>query len=208
MSDLSLDVNFEGSGIEVDAEFGYSNTRYVGPEEYLGETVIVPNNEIHILQTTGKLLQSDIRIEPTPLSTLVVDPLTQSGIFTSDTCGFSQVTVEENWDGYLDPKEDGFFYCRWLEVPETHILVVDAYGTGYRWVSVKTGYTAFVGRDVNIGAGSISAPYIWNRLYLIPQADTFVVLGGPAWGANGSVSKTDYTFRGEWFKYKLIPKTS
>lgn len=93
MSDLSLDVNFEGSGIEVDAEFGYSNTRYVSPSEYTGELTVVPSHERHILETTGKLLNGNVTVEAAPTSEVI---FTENGTFTppEGEVGFSRVSVD------------------------------------------------------------------------------------------------------------------
>lgn len=93
MSDLSLDVNFEGSGIEVDAEFGYSNTRYVSPSEYTGELTVVPSHERHILETTGKMLNGNVTIEVAPTSEVI---FTENGEYLppEGEVGFSQVSVD------------------------------------------------------------------------------------------------------------------
>lgn len=92
MSDLSLDVNFEGSGIEVDAEFGYSNTRYVSPSEYTGELRVVPSHERHILETTGKMLNGNVTVEAAPTSEVI---FTENGEYLppEGEVGFSRVSV-------------------------------------------------------------------------------------------------------------------
>ena len=97
MSDLSLDVNFEGSGIEVDAEFGYSNTRYVSPSEYTGELTVVPDHERHILETTGKMLNGNVTIEAAPTSEVI---FTENGEYLppEGEVGFRKVEVEVNPD--------------------------------------------------------------------------------------------------------------
>lgn len=108
MSDLSLDVNFEGSGIEVDAEFGYSNTRYVSPSEYTGELIVVPDHERHILETTGKMLNGNVTVEAAP---------TSEAIFT------------ENGE-YLPPEgEVGFRKVEVSVVPDLQPLSVSENGT-------------------------------------------------------------------------------
>lgn len=93
MSDLSLDVNFEGSGIEVDAEFGYSNTRYVSPSEYTGELTVVPSHERYILETTGKMLNGNVTIEAAPTSEVI---FTENGEYVppEGEVGFSRVSVD------------------------------------------------------------------------------------------------------------------
>lgn len=93
MSDLSLDVNFEGSGIEVDAEFGYSNTRYVSPSEYVGELTVVPSHERHILETTGKMLNGNVTVEAAPTSEVI---FTENGEYLppEGEVGFDRVFVD------------------------------------------------------------------------------------------------------------------
>lgn len=92
MSDLSLDVNFEGSVIEVDAEFGYSNTRYVSPSEYTGELTVVPSHERHILETTGKMLNGNVTVEAAPTSEVI---FTENGEYLppEGEVGFRKVEV-------------------------------------------------------------------------------------------------------------------
>lgn len=92
MSDLSLDVNFEGSVIEVDAEFGYSNTRYVSPSEYTGELTVIPSHERHILETTGKMLNGNVTVEAAPTSEVI---FTENGEYLppEGEVGFRKVEV-------------------------------------------------------------------------------------------------------------------
>lgn len=93
MSDLSLDVNFEGGVIEVDAEFGYSNTRYVSPSEYTGELTVVPSHERHILETTGKMLNGNVTVEAAPTSEVI---FTENGEYLppEGEVGFRKVEVD------------------------------------------------------------------------------------------------------------------
>ena len=97
MSDLSLDVNFEGNVIEVDAEFGYSNTRYVSPSEYTGELTVVPSHERHILETTGKMLNGNVTVEAAPTSEVI---FTENGEYLppEGEVGFRKVGVDVNPD--------------------------------------------------------------------------------------------------------------
>lgn len=111
MSDLSLDVNFEGSGIEVDAEFGYSNTRYVSPSEYTGELTVVPDYERHILETTGKMLNGNVTVEAAPTSEVI---FTENGEYLppEGEVGFRKVEVDvpDYLSGLLDKSISGDFY--------------------------------------------------------------------------------------------------
>lgn len=99
MSDLSIGVNFEGSGIEVDAEFGYSNTRYVSPSEYTGELTVVPSHERRILETTGKMLNGNVTVEAAPTSEVI---FTENGEYLppEGEVGFGRVNVNvpQKWD--------------------------------------------------------------------------------------------------------------
>ncbi len=100
MSDLSIGVNFEGSGIEVDAEFGYSNTRYVSPSEYTGELTVVPSHERRILETTGKMLNGNVTVEAAPTSEVI---FTENGEYLppEGEVGFSRVSVDVEQLGVL-----------------------------------------------------------------------------------------------------------
>lgn len=124
MSDLSLDVNFEGSVIEVDAEFGYSNTRYVSPSEYTGELTVVPSHERHILETTGKMLNGNVTVEAAPTSEVI---FTENGEYLppEGEVGFRKVEVSVAPD------------LRPLSVSENGQYSPDGFD-GYSGVSVNT----------------------------------------------------------------------
>ena len=145
------------------------------------------------------------------LQSLSVDSITQQGTFTpaSGVDGFSQVTVEDDWDGSLVPDENdtGFFHCKVVELLATDILVIDGYGTGYRWVSTKSNQPTFVYWGQQFGTGAETADAVHARLWLVPSGDTTVVIGGPAWGADGTVYTGNYSFKGEYMRYKVIHTT-
>lgn len=142
---------------------------------------------------------------PPQLETLTIDTLTQSGTFTP-AYGYSQVTIEENWDGSLVPDENdtGFFHCHVINLLATDTLVIDGYGTGYRWVSIKSGQPEFVYWGQQFGTGDQNADAVHCRIYLVPTTDTTVVIGGPAWGTDGSVTTSNYSFNGEYLHWKVI----
>ena len=140
------------------------------------------------------------------MEALTVDSLTQHGTFIPAGDGFSQVTVEEQWDGSLVPDENGtgFFHCRVINLLSTDVLVIDGKGTGYRWACTKSNQPTFVYWGGQFGTGAETADYEHCRMYLVPTGDTTVVIGGPAWGADGSVYTGNYSFKGDYMRYKVI----
>lgn len=147
---------------------------------------------------------------PIPTFSTEEKTVTENGVYlpSAGKDGISKVTVnvEETWDGSLVPDENdtGFFHCRVINLLSTDIIVIDGYGTGYRWVSIKSGQPAFAYWGQQFGTGDQNADYVHCRIYLVPTDDTSVVIGGPAWGADGSVTATNYSFKGEYLKYKVI----
>lgn len=141
------------------------------------------------------------------LRPLSVDSLTQSGTFVPDGFdGYDSVTVGDEWDGSLVPDENnaGFFHCRVINLLATDTLVIDGYGTGYRWASTKSNMPTFVYWGAQFGTGAETQDAVHCRIYLVPTGDTTVVIGGPAWGADGSVYTGNYSFKGEYLHWKVI----
>lgn len=141
------------------------------------------------------------------LRPLSVDSLTQSGTFVPDGFdGYNSVTVEDEWDGSLVPDENGtgFFHCKVVNLLSTDTLVIDGYGTGYRWASTKSNMPTFVTWGQQFGTDTETANYVHCRMYLVPTGDTTVVIGGPAWGADGAVYTGNYSFKGDYMHYKVI----
>lgn len=152
----------------------------------------------------------DVYVQP-DLRPLEVDSLTQSNatFLPDDFDGYDSVTVEEKWDGSLVPDESGsgFFHCKHVDLLSTDILMIEGYGGGYRWASVKSNYPAFVQFNRDYGVGSAETPPVHVRVFLVPTDDTSVVIGGPAWGADGSVTTTNYSFKGDYLRWKVIHAT-
>lgn len=123
--------------------------------------------------------------------------------------GYSQVNVnvEEQWDGSLVPDDSnpGYFHCRVINLLSTDTLVIDGKGTGYRWASTKSNMPQFehFGQDFSTGK-DVNAVYFHMRGYLVPLGDTTVVIGGPAWGADGAVYTGNYSFKGDYLRWKVI----
>lgn len=150
-----------------------------------------------------------VNVPPTvpDLRPLSVDSLTQSGTFVPDGFdGYDSVTVEDEWDSSLVPDENnaGFFHCRVINLLATDTLVIDGYGTGYRWANTKSNMPTFVYWGAQFGTGAETQDAVHARIWLVPAGDTTVVVGGPAWGVDGAVYTGNYSFKGEYLKYKVI----
>ena len=149
-----------------------------------------------------------------PSQAPVLDSLsvTENGTYVppSGVDGFDEVVVnvsaEEEWDGSLVPDENGtgFFHCRVIDLLATDTLVIDGYGTGYRWASTKSNMPTFVYWGQQFGTGDQNADAVHARMWLVPTGDTTVVIGGPAWGTDGSVTATNYSFKGDYLRWKVI----
>lgn len=150
-----------------------------------------------------------------PSQAPVLDSLsvTQNGTYTpeSGVDGFNEVVVnvsaKEEWDGELVPDDSnpGYFHCRVINLLATDTLVIDGKGTGYRWASTKSNMPQFehFGQDFSTGKDA-NAVYFHMRGYLVPLGDTTVVIGGPAWGADGAVYTGNYSFKGDYLRWKVI----
>ena len=150
-----------------------------------------------------------------PSQAPVLDSLsvTENGTYTpeSGVDGFNEVVVnvsaEEEWDDELVPDDSnpGYFHCRVINLLATDTLVIDGKGTGYRWASTKSNMPQFehFGQDFSTSK-DVNAVYFHMRGYLVPLGDTTVVIGGPAWGADGAVYTGNYSFKGDYMRYKVI----
>ena len=191
--------------------------RIVAPDEYSGVTVITPSDSEQVLLTKGKLVKDDIVINPAPapdLRPLTIDILTQHGTFLPAGDGFSQVTVEEDWDGILYPITDETdpiydskpFDAHWVQLNAGDTIIIEGYGRG-RWV----GFRGITTTSISSLPGTInvavrSAPqFDYLRLKFEATEDCIAVLAGTNGNREGTHSGTvGYCFCGDYLKWKVI----
>lgn len=190
--------------------------RIVAPAEYAGATVITPSDSEQVLPTKDKLVRDNITVMPAPepdLETLTVDSLTQHGTFLPTGDGFSQVTVEEDWDGTLYPitdETDPLFEqkvinAKHIPVVAGDTVIVEGMGRG-RWFGW---YRGVKGGDYASNSTTYS-PMANNGFgkarYTLPiAADATLVLCGYEWTNDGTHSgNATYCFFGEYLHWKVI----
>lgn len=189
--------------------------RIVAPAEYAGATVVTPSDSEQVLPTKDKLVRDDITVNPAPepdLETLTIDSLTRHGTFLPTGDGFSQVIVEEQWDGTLYPitdETDPLFEqkvinAKHIPVVAGDTVIIDGMGRG-RWFGWYRG---------NKG-GAYSANSVTNNIltegftsirYVLPiTADSTLILAGYEWTTDGTHSgNATYCFFGEYLHWKVI----
>lgn len=181
--------------------------RIVAPDEYSGVTVVTPSDSEQVLATKDKLVRDDITVSPAPepdLEPLTIDSLTQQGTFLPAGDGFSQVIVEEDWDGVLYPIEgdpDDVFDAKWVEVKTGDKVIVDGVGLG-RWFGFRNPTTDL---PLTVRVTIRSPLYDHMRFVYDVDCDCILVLAGYNATADGSHSTNSaYQFRGEYLKWKII----
>ena len=192
--------------------------RIVAPDEYSGATTVTPSDETQTLQTQDKLVRSDIVVNPAPTEQLTIDPLTQHGSFTptAENVGFSQVTVEEDWDEILYPVTDEtdqfydlkVFNSKNISIKAGDRLIIEGLGRGV-WSAFAGGTSAASRGDIK---NRISITFLDNDVFtharyeFVFPADVTYTLAGYEWsGGTGShSSNSGYCFYGEYLKYKII----
>lgn len=191
--------------------------RIVAPDEYSGVTVVTPSDSEQVLPTKDKLVRDDITVMSAPepdLETLTVDSLTQHGTFLPTGDGFSQVTVEEDWDGILYPITDETdpiydskpFYAHWVPLSAGDTIIIEGYGRG-RWV----GFRGITTTSISSLPGTInisirSAPqFDYLRLRFEATEDCIAVLASTNGSREGTHSgSAGYCFCGDWLRWKVI----
>ena len=198
--------------------FDFSVTDYkeriVAPDEYSGATVVTPSDETQVLRTQDKLVRSDIVVNPAPVEQLTIDPLTQSGVITPSDgkVGFSQVAVEEDWDGVIYPipdDPDKIFNAKWIPVSDGDTIIIEGYGRG-RYIGTNGSDKI----DENtmpstIATNALPSPYFTKLRFEFTvrtlAADANVVLAGYQWTKDGTHSGNEaYQFRGDYLRWKVI----
>ena len=205
--DIVTKAEILGGEIDVRANFGQTVKVTVSPDPYTGDTEVTPSDQTQVLQTKKKFVRDDITINPAPepdLKTLTVDSLTQHGTFLPTGDGFSQVTVEEDWDGTLYPIEDdpdGVFNTKYINVYDGDKVVIEGVGQG-RWFGFRNA-TTDLPTSVRLTARTGFNDYM--RFKYDVDCDCILVLAGYSSSLDGGHStNAAYQFRGEYLRYKVI----
>ena len=191
--------------------------RIVAPDEYSGATVVTPSDDTQVLATKNKLVKSNITVNPAPapdLRLLTIDSLTQHGTFLPTGDGFSQVTVEEQWDGTLYPTTDesdsmydlSVFNAKRVRVYAGETVIVEGYGRGriLGFRGEKTLTVEGLPNTVNINLRSDPIFDYMRYKFDIPVDCILVVAGYYSSPDGGHSGNTAYVFRGEWVRWKVI----
>ena len=191
--------------------------RIVAPDEYSGVTVVTPSDTEQVLPTKDKLVRDDITVMPAPepdVEPLTVDSLTQHGTFLPAGDGFSQVTIEEDWDGTLYPitdETDPIYDSKpvdahWVQLSAGDTIIIEGYGRG-RWVGfrgITTTNISSLPATVNIGVRS-APQFDYLRFRFDAVEDCIAVLAGTNGSREGIHSGTvGYCFCGDYLRWKVI----
>lgn len=191
--------------------------RIVAPDEYTGATVVTPTDSEQVLATKDKLVRDDITINPAPapdVEPLTIDSLTQQGTFLPTGDGFSQVTVEEDWDGTLYPVtdetdplySDKVFDSKHIAVVAGDTIIIEGYGRG-RWVGfrgITTTTISSLPSTINIGVRS-APQFDYLRFRFEAVEDCIAVLAGTNGNRDGTHSgQVGYCFCGDYLRWKVI----
>ena len=152
---------------------------------------------------------------PAPvLEPLTVDALSRRGTIMPTGDGFSQVTVEEDWDGTLYPITDETdpiydskpFYAHWVQLNAGDTIIIEGYGRG-RWV----GFRGITTTSISSLPGTInisirSAPqFDYLRLRFEATEDCIAVLASTNGSREGTHSgNVGYCFCGDYLRWKVI----
>ena len=221
--DLIVKASIDGGEIRAKAQLGQTAKVYVEHDQYRGQTEVTPSAETQVLETENLVVDGNITINPAPVEQLSVDPLSQSGIFSpaDGKVGFSQVNVQEQWDGILLPPADGkAFYVKQVLMHVGDVLILDGHGYGGRLWAIRggggsqnrnNGFGASFGVlpqnggvYMSVGVRYTTPPFIY---------DTLINIGGYEWRNDGERFDTGgseniaYEFHGEYIKYKIVRAT-
>ena len=163
----------------------------------------------------GKVGFSAVSVDVNPdLRPLTVDSLTQHGTFLPTGDGFSQVTVEEDWDGILYPITDETdpiydskpFDAHWVQLNTGDTIIIEGYGRG-RWVGFRGITTVNISSlPATINITVRSAPqFDYLRFRFDAVEDCIAVLASSNGSREGTHSgQVGYCFCGDYLRWKVI----
>lgn len=213
--DLIVKAYIEGGEIRCKAQLGQTAKVYIEHDHYRGQTEVTPSMETQVLETDNLVVDGNITINPAPapdLRPLTVDSLTQQGTYLPTGDGFSQVTVEDDWDGIIYPipdDPDKIFNAKWIPVSDGDTIIIDCYGRGRCFGSNGTNKIDNNTMPNSIAINILPSPYFakFRATFTVTTLadDANVVLAGYQWTPDGTHSSNEaYQFRGEYMRWKLI----
>ena len=155
--------------------------------------------------------QVDVDVQP-DLRPLSIDTLTQHGAFLPTGDGFSQVTVEEDWDGILYPVTDEtdplyadkVLNAKHIPVAAGDTVIFEGMGRG-RWFGWYRGNRGGPYAGNSVGLSLMSEGFAYVRLILSITINTTLVLAGYEWTNDGAHSaNSSYCFFGDYLRWKVI----
>ena len=217
-AEVNVDVNPDLRPLSVSENGQYSPDGFDG---YSDVTVDVEPNLTSLSVTENGLYFPESGMDgydrvlvdvPAPvLEPLTIDALSQRGTIMPTGDGFSQVTVEEEWDDTLYPITDDTdpfyadkgFNAKHVGVQAGDRIIIEGYGKG-RWWGSKNSDTLPTTMNITI------QNKFWYLLFdFVADKDCTIIMAGynasPDGGHSGNAA---YLFYGDYLRWKVIHATS
>ena len=176
------------------------------------ESLSVTENGLYLPESgTDGFDRVSVDVPAPVLEPLTVDALSQRGTITPTGDGFSQVTVEEDWDDTLYPitdETDPFyadkgFNAKHVRVQAGDRIIIEGYGKG-RWWGSKNSNTLPTTMSI-----TIQNQFWYLRYDFVADKDCTIIMAGynasPDGGHSGNAA---YLFYGDYLRWKIIHATS
>lgn len=211
----SLATSENGTFLPSSGNVGFSEV-VVDVEPSL-ESLSVTENGLYLPESgTDGFDRVSVDVPAPVLEPLTVDALSQRGTIMPTGDGFSQVTVEEQWDGILYPITDETdpiydskpFDAHWVQLSAGDTIIIEGYGRG-RWVGfrgITTVNISSLPATVSINVRSQPAgQFDYLRFRFDAVEDCIAVLAGTNGSKDGTHSaQVGYCFCGEYLRWKVI----
>ena len=211
----SLATSENGTFVPSSGNVGFSEV-VVDVEPSL-ESLSVTENGLYLPESgTDGFDRVSVDVPAPVLEPLTIDALSQRGTITPTGDGFSQVTVEEDWDGILYPITDETdpiydskpFDAHWVQLNAGDTIIIEGYGRG-RWVGFRGITTVNISSlppTVSINVRSQPAgQFDYLRFKFDAVEDCIAVLASSNGSREGTHSgQVGYCFCGEYMRWKVI----